>query len=254
MIKKDLELFLKYVRSADISDITADMPNWNSDRKKAYILYSIGEHRGKMQDMPSISTSCLHTGTCIKRHAVKGSICEHCYSWNMLTASKNKALARKCELNTYFYRNIELTPNDIPFLNYAYFRFESFGEISNALQCKNYMTIARYNAHCNFTLWTKNPGVFDLALYGTIQPLNFRVIVSDMRIDREHVASYAEETKIQYPFMSALFTVVSKGSASKDTARIEKRVNCALQCNTCLKCYRPIVDRENYEIITELLK
>ena len=59
-------------------------------------------HRGKMTDLYSLSTSPLCNENCMKRSKIKGSICEKCFSMNMqeyMTGLREK-LAINTELLT----------------------------------------------------------------------------------------------------------------------------------------------------------
>ena len=105
----------------------------------------------------SLSTSPLCNAHCIERMKSDVAVCKHCFSARM--QKRYKTLRIKLERNTELLTKTELQPEDIPFLNMAFFRFESFGDLNNTLQVKNYFLIAERNPHCTMALWTKNPWI-----------------------------------------------------------------------------------------------
>ena len=125
--------------------------------KLVFIDYSISTHSGKMEKIPSISTSALDNVYCNARCKNSESICSKCYARRLLTM--RKSLREKMNVNHKFYTTYEIPAIAVPHVNASIFRFESFGDVENALQVKNYYTIARNNKHCMFVLWTKNPHV-----------------------------------------------------------------------------------------------
>ena len=119
------------------------MLNGKAVSYKEYVEYSIATHSGKMNGIPSISTSVLCNPNCAKNASIKGAICEKCYARGY--AKMRKGLADKLKRNYEFYTTIALTVNDVPFINSAIFRFEAFGDLANTLQFANYCTIAKAN-------------------------------------------------------------------------------------------------------------
>lgn len=202
--------------------------------KRVFIEKSISIHSGKMEGIPSISTSVKLNPNCARNQACKGSICEHCYANSY--ADFRKSLREKLEFNTIFYTTLELEKRDIPLINSKYFRFESFGDLINTLQVKNYFTIARANPDTYFVLWTKNPAIISKALdkYNIAIPKNFRIIISELYINRAVSIRYFNNLKKLYPFMNKLFTVYSADYIQENKIKI----NCGgKKCLDCLQCY-----------------
>ena len=191
------------------------------------------KHEGKMSGMLSMSTPCSLNERCAKNAQIKGSICEKCYAQRLM--KMRKQLEEKLKKAMHILTTIELEKEDIPFINAAYFRFEAFGDLNNALQFKNYMTIAKYNKHCNFAIWTKNPDIIktSLQIYGDIIPKNVIIIYSSLFINK-----YQDINKIKeaYPFIEKIFTVYSSEDIAAENGC---KINCgARHCATCLKCYK----------------
>ena len=203
--------------------------------KMVYINYSITEPDpdGKMDRIQSISTSALLHEGCALRANCSNTICSKCYARREL--NRKKKLREKMEYNTLFYTKYELTSRCIPFINSNLFRFESFGEIQNELQVKNYYSIARKNQHCFFVLWTKETKTIQAARekYNLKKPGNLRIIASEYLINPQ------EEQKKKYTFIDKIFSVYTKEFATEH----EIKINCSGKCIDCMKCY----DKNNKE-------
>lgn len=193
---------------------------------------------GKLSGFCSLSTSPLCNAHCIKRMESDVAVCKHCFSARMQKRYKN--LREKLERNTEFLTTVELQPEDIPFLNMAFFRFESFGDLNNELQFKNYVTIAEANSHCIFALWTKNPWIIADAMekYQIRKPENMIIILSSVLLN--------EQTAPAHEFIDKVFTVYDKEHAEA------VGINCgARSCAECRRCY---TKTNEVEYINELLK
>jgi hypothetical protein len=207
----------------------------NYKRLEKAITYKM---TGKMEGMASLSTSPLCNPNCIKRMNAGETVCAHCFSARMQKRYKN--LNEKLVRNTEFLTTTELTPDDVPFLNMSLFRFESFGDLNNALQVKNYFTIAEANSHCTFALWTKNPWIIEEAIneYGINKPDNLIIILSSVLLNTP--------TTPGYDFIDKVFTVYDKKAAES------VNINCgARSCATCRRCY---TKTNGVEYVNELLK
>lgn len=198
---------------------------------------------GKLSGFSSLSTSPLCNAHCIERMKSDIAVCKHCFSARMQKRYKN--LRVKLERNTELLTKTELKPEDIPFLNMAFFRFESFGDLNNTLQVKNYFLIAEQNPHCAMALWTKNPWIIADAMeeYGISKPDNMIIILSSVLLN---VAMDAELVTKKYPFIDKVFTVYDKEHSNDVT------INCGSRsCAECQRCYHKA---ESIEYVNELLK
>lgn len=197
---------------------------------------------GKMLGVLSLSTNCKFNARCIRNMAIKGSICEHCFARNTIEHYK-KGLAKNTK------RNLEiLTEKVIPVSDWVTFnaddlghmiRIESFGDVQNAVQCINYMNLARANADCMVTAWTKNPDIWKTAIdiekmAGRDFPENMILIQSALFLNTEIAPAF--------PFIEKVFTVFDKA--------INNGINCGeRKCRNCKRCYRHGAD-----FVRELLK
>jgi len=207
--------------------------------KKQYGIHVCTSHTGKMTGMASLSTSPLKNTFCMGRCRCKGSICEKCYSMTMqkMYSALDRALVRNYEVLTTRIIPVE----EMPILNYLMFRLESFGDVANETQLINYFNLCKRNPRVQFTIWTKNTGIYSRVLATHEKPENLIIIISSPFVNQQlDIAAY--------PWADKIFTVYSAEYAALHRVKI----NCgALSCATCQKCY----NRENATVyINELLK
>lgn len=189
---------------------------------------SISHGTGKMAGVNSISTSVLLNARCAKNAAIPGSICAHCYA--MRYAGFRPALRRKLEMNTLLYARYVVPVEWLPVINDLIFRFESFGDLNNAIQVENYFNIARKNSAVTFAQWTKNPDYIAAAIAaGNEKPENVIVVYSSIL---KNVCN--NDITARYPFIDKIFTVYSPAYIAANNIDI----NCgARSCLGCQRCY-----------------
>lgn len=209
--------------------------------KDLHITY---KHTGKMNGMISISTSSLVNDGCFKKSLIKGSICSKCYARKQLKRYKNQDLA--LIRNTMILTSKVYPVDQMPFLNAAFVRFESFGDLNNVNQFTNYVNIALRNPHCTFVIWSKNPHIIaDAFNNGIVKPENVIIIYSSFMVNGDRQTF--EQVKARYPFIDKVFTVYDKKTIAAENINI----NCgARSCIGCMRCYRQ--NTEN--VINEQLK
>lgn len=225
------------------------MINYNSMTsadKAIFISNSIAKHGGKMAGIPSISTSALNNEFCTSCTGC-GLAAKHCYAKKYLRL--RPTLAEKCARNTEFYTTVNLTDDDVPTINASIFRFESFGELQNVQQLKNYCTIAEKNEHCRFVLWTKRTDIlqaFDRA--HNYLPDNFSIVLSSPVVNESYDV-YELTDMWLINMVSAVFTVYTKEYAEKHNIKINCGGNKCLECGRCYS-----LDHSKIIFINELLK
>lgn len=195
-------------------------------------------HTGKMTGMISLSTSCTLNTFCPMRRKVEGSICQHCYACAM--TQRYTALNKKLERNYHLLKENDFTVDDMPKLNALTCRLESFGDVDNIQQVKNYFTLCNANQDTTFTVWTKNPEIYKNTMdtYGIEKPKNLIIILSSIMVNRT--------AKVHHDFIDKVFTVFDKATAK------EVNINCgAKSCATCQRCYRKT---DGIEYINEIIK
>lgn len=220
---------------------------WNKEKRtydglsyKDYILYSITVHNpdDKMSGFKSISGVPFNC-YCDKKALNPEFICHDCYSRKQL--KRYIDLHFKCAKNEFFYNNVELTIDDIPYINDCYFRFESFGELTTPEKVKNYFLICEKNKNCFFAFFTKLPFIVDTAFkkYGLEKPDNCKFILSSPLKNIKAIVPDAYKY-----FIDATFTVFTKQYVKEHNIVI----NCLKKCIHCLKCYGKNGITELFEI------
>lgn len=206
-------------------------------QKYTGIHYTIN-HNGKMSGIASLSTSVTVNERCKVNAQVPGSICSKCFAAKQMEhfTSMEKPLVKNKEILTG-----SILPDDmLPLINRLYFRFESFGDLNNAIQVINYFNICKKNPGVNFALWTKNPDYIQQAIeMGHSKPENLNIILSSLFINKERVNTYT--------FIDKVFTVYDPKYAAENGIEI----NCgARSCLTCRRCY----EKNDITVVNELLK
>lgn len=196
-------------------------------------------HTGKMEGINSLSTSVLLNPICQKRAKDPTSICSKCFAEKIANARK--------ELRGCLAKNTEVLTNQIipvkewPVLNASIFRLESFGDLNNGTQFKNYINFAKRNPRTTFALWTKNANIVDEVFReGVKKPRNMIIILSSPRINVPRAP--------RYDWVDKVFTVYEKAYA--ESRGIE--INCGAR--DCLGCQRCYTKTRKVEYINELLK
>lgn len=194
-------------------------------------LHITVKHSGKMEGMYSISTPCTINPRCAINAQIPGSVCEKCYARKLLGFRPS---VKNCLERNYKILTSEVIPvDDMPHINYAFFRIESFGDLGNTTHAINYLSLIKRNPYVNFGWWTKSPDfvaeAFDKTGYE--KPANLQIIRSSMYIDKP--------VKNKYWFVDKTFTVYSKQAVKEGKVVINCQKTPDKKCINCLKCYLP---------------
>jgi hypothetical protein len=196
-------------------------------------LHITEKHNDKMEGLGSMSTNALQNEYCIQNKQCEGSVCQKCYAISMLLRYSN--LGKALENNTSILTNDVLPPEQLPFTNFRYFRFEAFGDIANEIHFINYLNICNKNPHTNFALWTKKPQIIDTVFNDMKykKPNNLQIVVSSLYLNTVFNIE-AMPYKKRYWFIDKIFTVYTSQYAIDH----DIKVNCGgKRCIDCLECY-----------------
>lgn len=182
----------------------------------------ISKLNGKLEGFRAISTNTVSNPFCIKMNkAKKHTICSVCYSHNMLNTFRKNAQPA-LERNSQLLSSRRLAPDEIPFINQAYFRFQAHGELINQTHLANLVAIAERNPNCNFALWSKRKGIVSRFFASRSVPSNLILVYSNPDIDKPLSAP-------PKPFHKTFNNV---------SAEWDGTANCTGQkCKDCLACY-----------------
>ena len=189
----------------------------------------VTNHVGKMEGVNSIGTSCADNPHCIARRMNGESVCSKCYAATYM--KMRKALRQRLADNADVLTTRLLKENEIPVLNGNIFRFESFGDLYNAIHIENYVKICERNPYTNFGLWTKNTWILEEVFNdkGIKKPDNLSIVVSSPLLNEQLVLDRGK-----FWFVDHVFTVFDK----KFIAANGVVINCGARiCLKCKRCY-----------------
>lgn len=195
---------------------------------------------GKMSGIMCASTSNLCNPFCAARKGNPDMICAACFADS--TCKQYEALRENMARNTEIITARLFEDWELPELPGPLFRFESFGDLRNVTQARNYIRMARVNPGVACALWTKNPGFLRqaVALEGG-RPENLVTIHSSAYID----------TPAPVDRFPGLFDKTFTVYRPETVAARGIDINCgARDCMTCRRCY----SRDTESDVRELLK
>lgn len=195
----------------------------------------------KLEGIVSLNTSTFFNSFCNaigcrkekRKDRKKDKICHYCY------AEKNELIYKNLEKvlvdNSKILSETKVKPF---FINAAYVRIHSFGELINDQHMENIYNIAKFNKHVTFCLMTKR---YNIAMkYPKLKNVIYIASspIINKKITDEKVLSYFDKT----------FTVYEPDF---DIEKLGLKINChGLSCKDCKKCYT----RRGSKEINELLR
>ena len=204
------------------------------------MLLKISKMSGKLEGVPALNTNTLTNPFCKKMHAStrEDSICSKCYSFSMLETYRANC-ADAWQNNSDILSRSIIDEHLLPVVNAHSFRFDGHGELLNLTHYYNLVRIARKNAGCNFTLWTKRKDLINQAEKSvdpnSTRPHNLILIYSNPFVDKIMRAP------------PPLFDKVFNNTSEKTTED-----NCSgRRCVSCLQCYRK---DSGIDVIIEAIK
>ena len=213
------------------------------------IHVTMHDKKHKLAGFQSVSTDCTGNPICnARRHDTRpGAICPRCYAEGMLNAYKNldAALQRNREILTS--RLISDDEAAAVEVYTAFARIESFGDVMNVTQARNYIRIINNHAGTNWGIYTKNPGIWYAAfkLEGG-KPGNTTFGISaclqDVDIPDETIPDFIRPL-VDFVFVCHNPETIAAGGPEAIGAFLEMcgRPNnafCAgIRCAGCYKCY-----------------
>ena len=187
-------------------------------RQKVESIIHITTGSSKMAGINSINTSTINNEFCSKMRETD-SVCKKCYASRY--EQMRPALHNKLEYNDTLLSSKIIDDDNLPFINSAFFRFNSFGELINENHLTNLINIVKKNPHCNFALWTKRKNLINDFFANNEKPSNLILIFSSSKLDKV--------SKLPKHF-NKVFTAHNKKTLTP--------INCHGSCASCLLCYK----------------
>lgn len=212
---------------------------------------------GKMTNVLSLSTNVKKNSRCMHRHACASTICAHCFA--IKTVNSYDSLHRNLNANTEILTNRVLTHSEYSSIAYEIvkacmknntnkFRFESFGDLNNEIQAKNYLNICvalnywtnELNYKVNCALWTKNIDYLVKAFksYDDLTKQEIRnvlnVLISSTFVGIPVSDGFIRKTENALNMPIGVFTVEKTEN---------EKTNCgARDCDKCGRCYKKFTE------------
>lgn len=181
------------------------------------IKYSVMS--GKLKNIPALNTSPLNNSYCQAMAKKKNSICNSCYSINMLQTFRKSADTPFRKYGEFLSSKVHPTEYLPKPPNSLYVRFSAHGELINLNHAINLLKICNASPNTTFTLWTKRKDIITKAIQKHGKPDNLILIYSAITLDK-----YVKLPK----HFDKVFIVQTKQ---------DNKTNCFGKCIDCLKCY-----------------
>lgn len=229
--------------------LSKDKPTHAERIELARTLWIVHHHdtkgrNSKLAGLDSISTCTLYNDFCRECQKDPALICSHCYA---ATQQKcHTALAEHNLINAAILQNVLFTRAELRAVNISttFARIESFGEVANVTQARNYIRLIKANPTVHFGIWTKRLLIWAEAIqYEQGKPHNCTLVISSPRINAEAVS-----TPLYEKFVDHVFTVYDRAAVKSGID-----INCGgKRCTDCIKarrgCYYRTTERNPREI------
>lgn len=192
--------------------------------------------KGKLDDVPAISTISLANDFCLARMKMTGIVCHDCYVPaslridGILAYTQNMFVLTADLLPAEWIPVITLDPEKFPII-----RLESFGDLACTIQARNYLTIARKNSVYSFGAWTKNPAVFAAAVDTDGKPENISAVLSMSRVNVMDPAAYIARWE---SYFDHVFIVNDDDDVTAEMLQDENTYQCRCGFHSCWNCQR----------------
>ena len=188
-------------------------------------LWVVNHMKLKLEGICSISTSVFDNCFCKAKQKIKDCICKFCYAFNQ--QSYQTGLKEHNILNGFILRNVLIPVEAFKALQllFPYLRIESFGDVANVIQARNYIRIIKAHPEKLCTIFSKNILIWDEAFKLEGKPENTTYVHSSFHINKPDRIDLT-----RFTFVDHIFTVYTKEFA--------KEHNIVINCGgrKCLDC------------------
>lgn len=190
-------------------------------------IWIVNHFSNKLEGICSISTSVHDNCFCKIKQAIKDCICAFCYAFNQ--QSYQTGLKEHNILNGFILRNVLIPVQAFKGLQlvFPYLRIESFGDVANITQARNYIRIIKANPKKRCVIFSKNILIWEEAFKLEGKPKNTTYVHSSF-----HVNKVDNIDLKRFDFVDHVFTVFTKEFAKANNVVI----NCGgKKCLECIK-------------------
>lgn len=214
--------------------------------KLVLCLWIVHHTENKLEGIDSISTSVCDNAICDARRKNEKSICCKCYASSQ--QKRQIGLKEHNILNGIIIRNILIPIKAFKAIQFIskYVRVESFGDVANVIQARNYIRLLKAFPRKTCVIFSKNLKIWKMAIDAENGlPQNTSFVFSS-----SHLNEKQKFDRKEYPFVNHRFTVYSKEYAKEHNIAI----NCRKKCISCLKKKENCFFKNDVFDISELLK
>ncbi len=197
-------------------------------------IWVVNHTDNKLEGLCSVSSSVCDNKLCSWRQKIKDCICSHCYAQNQ--QSYKTGLKEHNILNGLVLRNILIPVSFFKknlFICSKILRIESFGDVANVTQARNYIRIIKAFPRKRCAIWSKNLLILEEAFRLEGKPKNTTFVFSSSFINKP-----AAIDRKRFSFVDHRFTVFDADYIK----RWNIKINCGgKKCMNCIKaktnCY-----------------
>lgn len=200
----------------------------------------------KLEGISSISSSVHDNFFCKCRQNIVDCICKYCYAYNQ--QSYQTGLKEHNIINGLILRNVLIPVTAFKALHFLfpYIRIESFGDVANVIQARNYIRIIKAFPSKRCAIWSKNIAIWNQAFILEGKPKNTTYVHSSSKLNKPE-----QIDREKYSFVDHVFTVYTKAYAKKNGIVI----NCGgRKCMECIIAKKNCYYRNTEFYINELKK
>lgn len=193
--------------------------------KLASLLWIVNHMKNKLEGICSISTSVHDNCLCKAKQKIKDCICKYCYAYNQ--QSYQTGLKEHNILNGFILRNVLIPVEAFKVLTlvFPYLRIESFGDVANVTQARNYIRIIKAFPEKRCVIFSKNILIWEEAFQLEGKPGNTTYVHSSSKLNKPDKIDLN-----RFTFVDHIFTVYTKAFAKANNITI----NCGGK--KCLEC------------------
>ena len=186
----------------------------------------------KLEGICSISSSVCDNIFCQARRKIKDCICSHCYASNQQAIQTG--LREHNILNGIIFRNVLIPVCAFKTLHFMfpYLRIESFGDVANVTQARNYIRIIKAFPRMRCAIWSKNIEIWARAFELEGKPNNTTYVHSSGKVNKPDNVDVKK-----YWFVDHIFTVYDKKYAKENNIEINcggrKCMECIIKKTNC---------------------
>ena len=152
-----------FMLAMSILSLELDVLTIGQFEKLVSCLWIVKHNARKLENICSISSSVHDNARCALWRKIKNCICQKCYAYNQQT--RQTGLKEHNIINGIILRNVLIPVKAFKKLViiFPYLRIESFGDVQNITQARNYIRIIKAFPRKRCAIWTKNVDIWHKA-------------------------------------------------------------------------------------------